>query len=67
MLRSYDWLMRVSVTDAKNMRSELVLSRKPTDRKRMLGTLNGKIQVLDPNWWRPMTDNEVKDFLAWRD
>ena len=26
----------------------------------------GKIQVLDPNWWKPMTADEVKDFLAGR-
>ena len=35
-----------------------------TSKKRTLGTLRGKIQVLDPNWWKPMTDAEVNDFLA---
>jgi len=30
------------------------------------GTLRGKIKVLDPNWWKPMTDDEVEAFLAGR-
>jgi prevent-host-death family protein len=45
---------------------EIVRSKKPTRRKRILGTLRGKIQILDPNWWKPMTDKEVADFLAGR-
>jgi hypothetical protein len=32
----------------------------------MLGTLKGKIQILDPDWWQPMTDPGVADFLAGR-
>jgi hypothetical protein len=31
-----------------------------------LGTLRGKIQILDPNWWKPMTDKEAEAFLAGR-
>jgi len=46
---------------------DIVRSKKPTLKKRTLGTLKGKIQVLDPNWWKPMTDHEVEDFLAGRD
>jgi len=46
---------------------EIVRSKKPARKKRVLGTLRGKIQVLDPNWWKPMTDGEVDDFLAERD
>jgi hypothetical protein len=34
--------------------------------ERTLGTLKGKIQVLDPNWWKPMTDGKVEDFVAGR-
>jgi prevent-host-death family protein len=45
---------------------EIVRSKKPTHKQRTLGTLRGKIQVLDPNWWKPMTEREVKDFLAGR-
>ncbi len=45
---------------------DIVRTKEPTRRKRALGTLKGKIQVLDPNWWRPMTNEEVADFLAGR-
>jgi antitoxin (DNA-binding transcriptional repressor) of toxin-antitoxin stability system len=41
--------------------------KKPARKKRMRGTLPGKIRVLDPNGWKPMTDHELKGFLAGRD
>lgn len=43
---------------------DIVRTRKPTGKKRLLGTLKGRIQVLDPDWWRPMTDEEVEAFLG---
>jgi prevent-host-death family protein len=46
---------------------DIVRTKKPTRKKRTLGTLKGKIQVLDPNWWKPMTDEEVEAFLVGRD
>jgi prevent-host-death family protein len=45
---------------------DIVRTKKPTGKKRTLGTLKGKIQVFDPNWWKPMTDEEVEAFLAGR-
>jgi prevent-host-death family protein len=45
---------------------DIVRTKKPTGKKRTLGTLKGKIQVLDPNWWKPMTADEVEGFLAGR-
>jgi prevent-host-death family protein len=45
---------------------DIVRTKKPTGKKRTLGTLKGKVQVLDPNWWKPMTDEEVEAFLAGR-
>jgi prevent-host-death family protein len=45
---------------------EIVRTKKPTGKKRTLGTLKGKIQVLDPSWWKPMTGDEVEDFLSGR-
>ena len=46
---------------------DIVRTKKPTRKKRTLGTLKGKIQVLDPNWWKPMTEEEVEAFLTGRD
>jgi prevent-host-death family protein len=46
---------------------DIVRTKAPTRKKRTLGTLKGKIQVLDPNWWKPMTDAEVEAFLTGRE
>jgi prevent-host-death family protein len=46
--------------------ADIVRTKKPTRKKRVLGTLRGKIHVLDPNWWKPMTADEVEDFMAGR-
>jgi prevent-host-death family protein len=45
---------------------DIVRTEKPSGKKRMLGTLKGKIAVLDPDWWKPMTPDEVEDFVAGR-
>ena len=45
---------------------DLVRTKKPSRKERTLGTLKGKIQILDPDWWKPMTDEEVEDFLTGR-
>lgn len=46
---------------------DIVRTKKPARNKRVLGTLRGKIQILDPNWWKPMTDDELEAFAAGRD
>ncbi len=46
---------------------DIVRTKKPTRKKRTLGTLKGKIQVLDPNWWKPMTAEEIEDLLSGRE
>ena len=46
---------------------DIVRTKKPSRKKRVLGTLSGKIRVLDQNWWKPMTDEEVETLLAERD
>jgi len=43
---------------------DLVRTKEPSRKPRVLGTLKGRIQILDPNWWKPMTDEEVEDFLG---
>ena len=30
------------------------------------GTLKGKVVIHDPDWWKPMTEEEVDDFLEGR-
>jgi prevent-host-death family protein len=46
--------------------ADLVRTKEPTRKKRKLGTLRGKIRILDPNWWKPMTDEEADAFLEGR-
>jgi len=43
---------------------DLVRTQAPAEGKRKFGTLKGKIIEIDPDWWKPMTDEEVDDFLA---
>jgi hypothetical protein len=43
---------------------DIVRTQKPNKKKRALGTLKGKIQIHDPNWWKPMSDAEIDGFLA---
>jgi len=45
---------------------DIVRTKQPARKKRVLGTLKGKIQVFDPSWWEPMTDEEVDDLLTGR-
>jgi antitoxin (DNA-binding transcriptional repressor) of toxin-antitoxin stability system len=45
---------------------DIVRTKNPTRKKPIFGTLRGKIQIFDPDWWKPMTDKEVEDFLAGR-
>jgi len=46
--------------------ADLVRTKEPSRKPRILGTLKGKIQILDPDWWKPMTDEEVEDLLTGR-
>jgi len=46
--------------------ADLVRTQKSSRKKRPLGTLKGKIQILDPDWWKPMGDEEAETFLAGR-
>ena len=43
---------------------DLVRTKKPSLKKPLLGTLRGKIQILDPDWWKPMTDKEVDELFG---
>ena len=45
---------------------DIVRTAKTPRRKRVLGTMRGKIRIVDPNWWKPMTDKEAEDFIEGR-
>ena len=46
---------------------DLVRTTKPTGKKRALGGLHGRIQILDRDWWKPMSEEETEAFLQGRD
>ncbi len=58
--------MQVSVADAKNKLPELIKAVEDGRPVTICRRLKGKIQVLDPDWWKPMTADEVEEFLAGR-
>ena len=45
---------------------DMVRTRKPSRKVRKLGTMKGKIKIIDPEWWKPMTDEEADDFMSGR-
>ncbi len=45
---------------------DIIRTLEPTRKKRTLGTLKGKIQIIDPDWWKPMSDREVEDLVEGR-
>ena len=45
---------------------DIVRTAKPSRKRRSLGTLKGQIHIVDSNWWKPMTSEEVEEFLAGR-
>jgi prevent-host-death family protein len=45
---------------------EIVRTSKASRRRPKFGTLKGKVKIIDPNWWKPMTDKEVDAFLEGR-
>ena len=46
---------------------DIIRTKKPSRKKRKLGTLKGKIQILDIDWWKPMSDDEAHAFVEGRD
>jgi prevent-host-death family protein len=44
---------------------DIVRTTKADPEKPKFGTLKGKV-ILDPDWWKPMTDDEVEAFLDGR-
>lgn len=46
--------------------ADLVRTSKSSETRPRFGTLRGKIIINDPDWWKPMTDEEVEAFLEGR-
>jgi prevent-host-death family protein len=46
---------------------DIIRTKKPSRKKRKLGTLKGKIHIRDIDWWKPMSDDETEAFVEGRD
>ena len=46
--------------------ADLVGTVKSEKKKPRFDTLKGKVIIRDPDWWKPMTDEEVDAFLEGR-
>jgi prevent-host-death family protein len=46
---------------------DIVRTKKPSRKKRKLGTLKGEIHILDVDWWKPMSDDQVDAFIEGRE
>ena len=42
---------------------DIVRTTKADSEKPKFGTLKGKVTDLDPDWWKPMTNEEIDTFL----
>ena len=42
---------------------ELIRTKRPSRKKRTLGTLKDKIQILDTEGWKPVSDGEADAFV----
>lgn len=45
---------------------DMVRTTKAVREKPKLGTLKGRVIVHEPDWWKPMTEEEVEEFLEGR-
>lgn len=45
---------------------DLVRTKSGKTRTPRFGTLRGRIKIIDPDWWKPMSDEEVEAFLEGR-
>jgi antitoxin (DNA-binding transcriptional repressor) of toxin-antitoxin stability system len=45
---------------------EIVRTTQADPQKATFGTLRGRVTAVDPDWWKPMTDDEVDALLEER-
>jgi hypothetical protein len=43
-----------------------VPTKASTGEKPKFGTLKGRVVIHDPDWWKPMTEDEVEKFVEGR-
>jgi prevent-host-death family protein len=44
--------------------ADIVRTKQSSRKRPTLGTLRGKIRIIDPDWWKPMTDKEIEEMFG---
>jgi len=57
---------RVTICRRGEPVADLVRSVAPRMKRRKLGTFADKVWEIDPDWWKPMTEEETAAFLEGR-
>jgi prevent-host-death family protein len=66
LLREVERGKRITICRRGKPVADLVRVAKTATRKRELGLMRDQITVHDPDWWKPMTTEEVDAFLDGR-
>jgi prevent-host-death family protein len=64
LIRAAEQGQRVTICRHGKPVVDMVRTAKSKHQKPKLGTLRGRIVIHDPDWWKPMTDEEVDEFLG---
>jgi prevent-host-death family protein len=43
---------------------DIVPTRTPSGRTPIFGSLRDQVKIFDPDWWKPMSDQEVEEMLG---
>ena len=43
---------------------DIVRTKTPVPKKRVFGGMKDKIKIHDPNWWKPMSDEEIEELFG---
>jgi prevent-host-death family protein len=66
LLKSVERGNRITICRRGKAVAEIVPPANSGKKKIKLGFLSGKIIIHDANWWHPMTEKEVEDYLEGR-
>ena len=66
LLKEVEKGKRITICRRGKPVADLVRSSKAKQKKPQFGILKGQGVVIDPDWWKPMSDEEVDAFLEGR-
>ena len=64
LIRAAEQGQRVTICRHGKPVVDLVRTKKEKKQKPKFGMMRDKIVEVDPDWWKPMTEEEASDFIA---